>query len=108
VSTLFAAIPWPLLYSESHIGKSWAAREKPALDTNTLSAEDFLLHRLGPAWADHRGHVRSEAGPPRQPKPLQYGSGDDGANHSSDRGEAQAPPPLPPTRGHVPPARGFN
>jgi hypothetical protein len=31
-----------------------------ALDTDTLSAEGLLLHRLGPAWAEHRGYVRSE------------------------------------------------
>jgi hypothetical protein len=89
VPTLFAAIPWPLLYSESHIGRSgsWVAREKPALDTDMLSAEDFLLRRPGPAWAEHRGHVRSETGPPRQPKPLQYGSDGDEAHRSFDRDE---------------------
>jgi hypothetical protein len=43
---------------------AWFAREKPALGTDTPSAKDLLLQRLGPAWAEHRGHVRSGAGPP--------------------------------------------
>jgi hypothetical protein len=77
-----------------------------ALDTDTLSAEGLLLHRLGPAWAEHRGHVRSETGPPRQPKPLQYGSDGDERHTTASTAtrctgastSGPMPPPPPPPR----------
>jgi hypothetical protein len=55
------------------------------------------LERLGSAWAEHCGHIRSETEASRQPQPLQYVSDDEEAYGSPQLRSSERR-----TRHHVP------